>query len=103
MRLNPDVRKHYLKIWPEFYKPVKQRKKTFDIRFNDRNYKVGDICIFQEWDPKKEEYTGSPDIITHVPYVLSGTPWLPEGYVCMSIRVLGQPYAEDVPEGVELP
>jgi len=37
---------HLLKILPEYYYSVKSGSKTFEIRKNDRNYKIGDlICL----------------------------------------------------------
>lgn len=88
MKLNPTARVHYLKTWPNFHQDVRKLKKRFDIRFNDRDFQVGDILILQEFDPKTCEYTHSPDITALVTYVLSGPPFLPPDYVCMSINVL---------------
>ncbi|HBD0694848.1 TPA: DUF3850 domain-containing protein, partial [Enterococcus faecalis] len=39
---------HTLKIETEFFKAVKERRKTFEIRKNDRNFQVGDILILEE-------------------------------------------------------
>jgi hypothetical protein len=50
--------KHELKIWPEYFEPVWEYKKTFEIRVNDRNFQVGDLLYLREWDPELEEYTG---------------------------------------------
>ncbi|TGE36869.1 DUF3850 domain-containing protein [Desulfosporosinus fructosivorans] len=88
VRLNPNVRKHYLKTHPEFFQDVKKRKKKFEIRFNDRDYQTGEILILQEFDPKTDDYTGASDITVLVTYSLSGSPFLPDGYICMSINVL---------------
>jgi ASC-1-like (ASCH) protein len=49
---------HELKCWPEFFKEVKEGRKKFEFRINDRNYKVGDYLILKEWDNKKQCYTG---------------------------------------------
>ena len=89
MRLNPETRKHYLKTWPEFFEAIRKRKKRFEIRLNDRDYRTGDILIFQEFDPNKKEYTGSIDIAALVTYTLDKKPFLPDGYIAMSINVLG--------------
>ena len=32
---------HVLKSWPEFYSPIADGTRTFDLRKNDRNFKVG--------------------------------------------------------------
>ncbi|VVB53356.1 Uncharacterised protein [uncultured archaeon] len=49
---------HNLKCWPEYFKAVKERFKTWEVRKNDRGYKVGDILQLAEWDPTTEQYTG---------------------------------------------
>lgn len=49
---------HNLKINKEFYVPVIDRVKTFEIRKNDRNFSIGDQIILNEWDEKLGKYTG---------------------------------------------
>lgn len=49
---------HNLKINSIYFEPVVKRKKTFEIRKNDRNYKVGDYICLNEWDPGNMTYTG---------------------------------------------
>jgi ASC-1-like (ASCH) protein len=84
------MRKHYLKTWPEYFEAVKKHEKKFEIRVNDRDFRKGDILILQEYDPKTNSYTGATDITAVVTYILSGPPFLPEDYVCMSISILGE-------------
>jgi len=49
---------HNLKTWPDIFKVMKTGEKTFDIRKNDRDFKVGDQVILHEYDPDKKKYTG---------------------------------------------
>lgn len=49
---------HKLKIHPKYFKEVCTGKKSFEIRKNDRNFKVGDILLLQEFYPDTQEYTG---------------------------------------------
>ena len=49
---------HKLKAWPEFYWPVVEGNKPFEIRKDDREYKVGAYIRLHEWDPVAEVYTG---------------------------------------------
>ena len=49
---------HELKIWPQYYELVKSDIKPWEIRKNDRNYQIGDIIRFKEFDPKTNQYTG---------------------------------------------
>ena len=48
--------KHSLKILPEFYQAVIEKRKPFEIRLNNRNFQKGDDVILNEW--KDGEYTG---------------------------------------------
>lgn len=76
---------HELKTWPEYYQAVAKGEKNFEIRKNDRNFKVGDTLILKEYDPFRQCYTGA-SIRMEVTYILSAQPFVPEGYVCMGIR-----------------
>lgn len=46
---------HELKILPGYFEAVFMGTKTFEIRKNDRDYKVGDMLILKEWNGR---YTG---------------------------------------------
>lgn len=50
---------HELKTWPEFYKKVISGEKPFEMRKDDRGFKVDDVLLLREWSPETEEYTGS--------------------------------------------
>jgi len=76
---------HELKILPEYFKDVAHLKKTFEIRKNDRDYKVGDTLILKEWNGEK--YTGREvkRTVTYI-YYGDGTYGLSDDYVVMAIR-----------------
>lgn len=52
--------RHVIKILPGFYKPVKLGLKPFEIRVNDRDFKLHDELELREWSryPKEYEFTG---------------------------------------------
>lgn len=58
---------HELKIWPDFFDPVANGTKRFEMRMNDRNFQVGDKLLLREWNPI-DEYTGRSVrvAVTHV-------------------------------------
>lgn len=77
---------HYLKCWPEFYRPIIARKKNFTVRKGaDRTYRVGDYIDFKEWDPEKKAFTGA-HATRRISYVLHGPPILPEDYWVLSLE-----------------
>ena len=43
---------HELKIKPVYFEAVKEGIKTFELRKDDRNFKVGDILLLREWEHK---------------------------------------------------
>lgn len=53
---NPNAKKHELKILPKYFRQVKQGIKKFELRKNDRDYKVGDYVKLREYNG--ENYSG---------------------------------------------
>src|SRR5690625_611639 len=49
--------RHELKILPEYFEEIRRGNKAFEIRKNDRDYKVHDEILLKEYDPKKENFT----------------------------------------------
>lgn len=72
---------HELKIQPEHFEALASSAKTFEIRLNDRNYKIGDLLILREW--LSGFYTGREEqkYITHI----LQSEFLQEGYVGLSL------------------
>jgi len=89
---------HNLKTWPAFFDAVRDGRKTFEVRKNDRGFQTGDVLVLQKWtqnnghDPA-EPLTGprgwfedDDPIRARVTYLLSGFGIEP-GYVVMGIAV----------------
>ncbi len=75
---------HGLKTLPIHYEDVRLRRKHFEIRSDDRNYKVGDYLDLKEWSGT---YTGR-SCMRKVTHILSDCPeyGLKEGFIIMSIE-----------------
>lgn len=78
---------HELKTWPGYFERVLDGTKGFDIRRDDRGFAVGDVLELREWDPVTEGYSGRSQV-RRVTYCLRGEPFVPAGYVAMSVRRL---------------
>jgi hypothetical protein len=50
---------HRLKCWPQFFAAIVSGRKTHDLRrADDRDFRVGDTLLLEEFDPKVGQYTG---------------------------------------------
>lgn len=76
---------HYLKLAAVYYDDVLNCKKPFELRKNDRDFRVNDILILQEY--KEGEMTGR-SIEATVTYVLEDYKGIEEGYCILGILVL---------------
>ncbi|EMF0190598.1 DUF3850 domain-containing protein [Enterococcus hirae] len=72
---------HELKILPEYFEAVTSGRKQFEIRENDRNFKIGDQLILREWS--KNEYTGD-SYKAEITYITDYAQR--DGYVVLGIR-----------------
>ncbi len=62
---------HDLKSWPEFFEPLFSGVKTFELRLNDRRFKVGDRLRLREFDDRKGIYTGR-EVSKTITYMIDG-------------------------------
>lgn len=76
---------HALKTWPEYFKEVEAANKPFEVRKNDRGFKVGDTVILQEYIPEEKKYTGK-EIVKTIAYVLDNPKLMKRGFVVFSLR-----------------
>lgn len=99
------MRWHELKTDPAVFDAVAGGSKTHEIRFNDRDFKVGDGLLLRRTKASGAqmrgmgwplEYTGQEfrAVVTHV---LDGYGLMP-GWVILSIRPHGVPPSDDQPK-----
>lgn len=51
------MKTHELKILPQYFRDVRAGRKTAEIRFDDRDYMIGDRLVLKEWKPRKKVFT----------------------------------------------
>ncbi|MDF2608971.1 MAG: hypothetical protein K0R92_445 [Lachnospiraceae bacterium] len=82
---------HRIKTLSQYFRDVKSGKKNFELRKNDRDYKVGDIVILEEWIPDgifTGGYTGQV-LVRRIQYILSNCEefGLRDGYCILGLEV----------------
>nr|NNM90151.1 DUF3850 domain-containing protein [Bacilli bacterium] len=81
-----------LKLSTEYFEAVLQDRKRVEIRIADKPYRVGDVLVLEEFDAhKRSPYTGRK-VYREITHILQGAPYVPDGYVALSIA----PLEEDV-------
>ena len=78
-----EITKHQLKTWSDFFWSVVDGNKTFEIRFNDRDYQVDDYLELMEYCPLTEQYSGKKALFL-VTYITDFQQ--KPGYVVMGIQ-----------------
>lgn len=82
---------HELKTWPEYFYYVNRGIKNFEIRKNDRDYKVGDVLCLKEYEPGTGKYT-ERICLRQITYIMKNTDFVKEGFVVMAIIPLEQTF-----------
>lgn len=77
---------HRLKTLPQYYQPIIEKRKTFEIRNNDRDFQIGDSVILNEWDGEK--YTGL--FCIGIIIDIFDISFLLPGYVAFTFKLLGE-------------
>ena len=76
---------HYLKTVDPHFSQVFMGLKKFEVRLNDRDFKVKDVLILEQYGPLNKRLTGDY-VIVHVTHILDDPDYCKEGYVIMSIE-----------------
>jgi len=78
---------HAVKTWLNYFEPQEKGEKLFELRKDDRPYKVGDKFLSQEFDNAKNEYTGRETMYT-ITYILRDADFfgLKTGYCILQLK-----------------
>jgi len=75
---------HELKTHPPYFAKVVSGEKAFELRVNDRDFRVGDTLRLLEWEPNAARFTGNK-IDCQVTYIAQGVFGLPPDLCVMSV------------------
>ena len=76
---------HEVKTMPEYFQAGADGRKPFEVRYNDRGYKVGDVLRQREWSPFGG-YTGR-SLDREITYVLDDPDFCKEGFVVLGLKL----------------
>ena len=87
---------HELKLNQKYYDAVKNGFKTFEVRKNDRDFRIGDdlylVKVREDGENILDGHGRKHTLHAAVTYILTHDDFpdgVPEGYVVMSIKVIG--------------
>lgn len=77
---------HELKVWIDYYEDIENGKRKFDVRYNDRDFKVGDILHLREYNNIENYYTGR-EVSKIVDYISTDTTFgLKDNWIVMGFK-----------------
>lgn len=89
-----EQKHHQIKCWPDYFEPVLNGDKTFDVREDDRDYQVGDLLIIREWDP--DNGFTSRITIREITYKMDGGRFgIDENYCVLGIKTIEEAKADE--------
>jgi hypothetical protein len=78
---------HILKCEPGYFDAVKSGLKTFELRKNDRDFKVGDKLLLLRALTGMPYFNGTREFVCEIVYILHGGKYgLEEGYCILGIK-----------------
>lgn len=81
---------HELKVWPAYFAPLSDGRKSFEVRRDDRGFQRGDVLRLREYEPDRVgvKYTGNA-CYARIEWILTGGQFGVEpGFVVMAIQLL---------------
>lgn len=76
---------HELKILPIYYEAILRGEKTFEVRKDDRPYKVGDTLVLKE--TAAHGFSGRESTVK-VTYIIRDNNYVKDGFCIMGIKII---------------
>jgi hypothetical protein len=82
-----SIKVHDIKCWPEYFHALADGLKTFELRKNDRDYRVCDLLRIHLYDPDHGHATGIQPLMFEISYMLADERFgLRPGYSVLGLR-----------------
>lgn len=84
---------HELKVWPQYFWPISEGRKPFEVRRDDRGFQTGQVLWLREFKPNSRMhdrhcYTGNAEF-ARITYILTGGQFGVEpGHVVMGLDLI---------------
>ncbi|GAB3735043.1 DUF3850 domain-containing protein [Spirosoma lituiforme] len=79
------VKMHFLKTWVNEFDAVVDGRKRFELRKNDRGFKVGDILILAKYDRDAKKILPG-FVCAPITYILESFPGIKTGYCVLGFQ-----------------
>lgn len=80
------MKTHQLKVWPEFFGPLSTGEKTFEVRKDDRGFRVGDVLELREFSVL-DGFSEKEPLRRIVTYLLAGPAFgIERGFCVMGLK-----------------
>jgi len=79
---------HELKTDSDYFNDTFLRLKQFEIRMNDRDFKIGDLLLLRKLNSKMECYQPDQAILVKVKYIFQDCNYLGDGYCVLGFDYL---------------
>lgn len=77
---------HELKTESQFFESVINGSKTFEVRKNDRDFRVGDYLALNELNDTRDGYTGR-SVLLEITYILNDERFCKSEYVIIGFKI----------------
>lgn len=86
MEGNELAKLHKLKTVQPYYNDILFGRKRFEVRKNDRDFKVGDQLRLLEYDAENQRFTGMGLTMMNIIYVLDNPEFCKEGFAIIGFE-----------------
>lgn len=76
---------HALKTEPQYFEAIIDGSKTFEVRKNDRDFRVGDCLALNELDDTRKGYSGRSALL-EITYILDDERFCKPEYVIIGFK-----------------